>query len=162
MRVIASALPLWDRRRIMPDYQSMLGAEDRGDMAETQSGRDTVHGSLGSDVDRSAVGKGIQQVNLQVGDRALNDLMDLLRRLQTAVYGDMEAGMAGLVRRLELIQEEVKAMAAQMKALQGKVGILEEQLAQRRETSRAMLILLYVITGLLVVLLGVNLWPILL
>ena len=128
-------------------------------MAETISGQDSVHGTMGADVDRSAVGKGIQQVNLQLGDRSTTDLLDLLRRLQTAVYGDMEAGMAGLVRRLELIQQEVKELTAQVKTLQGKVSVMEERMAQRRETSQAILVLLYVIMLMLVLLMGVTLWP---
>jgi hypothetical protein len=127
-------------------------------MAET-SGRNMTHGTMGDEVDRSAVGSGIQQVNLQIGDKALSDVVDLLRRLQTAVYGDMEAGMAGLVRRLELIQQEVKDLTAQMKTLQGKVDVMEEQLAQRRETSQAILVLLYVIVVMLMMLMGVALWP---
>lgn len=118
-----------------------------------------THGTMGDDVDRSAVGSGIQQVNLQIGDKSITDVIDLLRRLQTAVYGDMEAGMAGLVRRLELIQQEVKELTAQMKTLQGKVEVMEEQLTQRRETSQAILVLLYVIVAMLLVLTGVTLWP---
>lgn len=123
------------------------------------SGRDLVSGTLGEEVDRAVVGKGIQQINLQLGDKSAAEVVDVLRRLQTAVYGDMEAGMAGLVRRLELIQEEVKQLTAQMKSLQGKVVILEKQLEQRSETSHAMLFLLYVIAGMLLVLLVVTLWP---
>lgn len=120
---------------------------------------DSIDGDFGAGVDRSAVGKGIQQVNLQLGDRSNADIVDLLRRLQTAVYGDMEAGMAGLVRRLELIQEEVNKLTAQMTALQGKVGILEEQLAQRSETSRSMLGLLYAIAAMVLVMLLIMVWP---
>lgn len=123
------------------------------------SGRDLVSGTLGDEVDRAVVGKGIQQINLQLGDKSTAEVVDVLRRLQTAVYGDMEAGMAGLVRRLELIQEEVKQLTAQMKSLQGKVVILEERLEQRSETSHAMLFLLYVIAGMLLVLMVVTLWP---
>lgn len=142
----------------MPDYQSAI--VQGINMAETSSGQDSVYGSMGADVDRSAVGKGIQQVNLQLGDRSAAEVVDLLRRLQTAVYGDMEAGMAGLVRRLELIQEEVKELTAQMKTLQSKVGILEEQLQHRSETSRAILIALYVIMLMVLLLLAVTLWSI--
>ena len=119
---------------------------------------DTVSGDLGANVDRSAVGKGIQQINLQLGDKPIGEVVDLLRRLQTAVYGDMEAGMAGLVRRLELIQEEVKELSTQMKSLQGKVGVMEDQLEHRGETSRAMLVLLCVITLLLLILIVAAIW----
>jgi hypothetical protein len=121
--------------------------------------RNTTKGTLGDDVDRAAVGSGIQQVNLQIGDKSMADLVDLLRRLQTAVYGDMEAGMAGLVRRLELIQGEVKELTAQVKTLQGKVSVMEERMAQRRETSQAILVLLYVIMLMVLLLMGVTLWP---
>jgi hypothetical protein len=102
-----------------------------------------------------------QQINLQFGDRSPKEIADILRRLQTTTYGDLEAGVKGLVREIEALREEIKSVKVDLGNFKEELAELKEQTTSRRETSRSMQIMLYFVTIALVILLGISLWPLL-
>lgn len=73
---------------------------------------DRIDGALGDDVRAGAVGKGINQNIINLGDKTPGEiaqiLADLTRRsdrLQIAVLGDADIGAPGMVARLQRIDE---------------------------------------------------------
>lgn len=88
---------------------------------------DRVEGTLGSNVAGAAVGQDIQQVSINLGDRSVGEiaqiLADLTRRsdrLTIAVMGDAEIGAPGVVARLDKIDQlsqQFGSLAGEMAAL---------------------------------------------
>jgi hypothetical protein len=92
-----------------------------------------------------------QQVNLQFGDRTPEEIAKILRRLQVTTYGDLEAGIRGLVRDIESLRQEIKEIKEE-------VAEMKEQAAERKETSENMRIMLYLVLFMLAALLVIAYW----
>lgn len=131
-------------------------------MAEStgSTGQDYISGSLGKEAGANAVGKDIQHVSVNLGDRSPQEAAAILRQLNQAVFGD-GLGWDGVVRQLRELQREVERLATQVTTLQNEMHTLKQQMSGRKETSRQMLVLLWVVAAMMLVLMGIALWPLL-
>lgn len=123
-----------------------------------ESGNDTISGSIGRDGGGNAVGKGIQQVRVDLGDHSQRDVVDILDQLNKAVFGD-GYNWEGVVRELRQIRRDMEQITAQMKTLQQEVSVLKEKLGERGETSNQMRLLLWLVVFGIFALIGIALWP---
>ncbi len=123
-----------------------------------ESGNDTISGSIGRDGGGNAVGKGIQQVRVDLGDRSQRDVVDILDQLNKAVFGD-GYNWEGVVHELRQIRRDMEQITAQMKTLQQEVSVLKEKLGERGETSNQMRLLLWLVVFGIFALIGIALWP---
>lgn len=129
-------------------------------MPEARTGQDYIEGNLGSDAGSNAVGKDIQHVSVNLGDRSPQEAAAILRELNKAVFGD-GLGWDGVVRQLRELQREVERLSTTVTTLQNELQSVKEQMTDRTETSHQMQVLLWVVTGGIMVLVGIALWPLL-
>lgn len=122
------------------------------------SSGDYTSGTIGKEGDGNAVGKGIQQVRVDLGDRSQRDVVDILDQLNKAVFGD-GYNWEGVVRELRQIRRDMEQITAQMKTLQLEVSVLKEKLGERGETSDQMRLLLWLVVFGIFALIGIALWP---
>lgn len=99
-----------------------------------------------------------QQVNLQFGDRTPKEIADILRRLQVTTYGDVEAGIRGLVREIEALRQEIKEVKTELSSVKAEVKELKEQQTDSTGTSHSMEIMLKIIIFALVILIFIAYW----
>jgi hypothetical protein len=99
-----------------------------------------------------------QQVNLQFGDRTPKEIADILRRLQVTTYGDVEAGIRGLVREIEALRSEIKDIKTELGKVKEDMKELKEQQTDRTVTSHNMQIMLYFVLFALALLLVIAYW----
>lgn len=114
--------------RRAPELTTMPNREQIGG---DRAGTDHIGGTLGSDVAGAAVGKDIQNVSINLGDKTPGEIAQILAgltrqsdRLQIAVYGDASVGAPGVVARLTKIDD----LAAQMGALSKEMAELTRAL----------------------------------
>lgn len=116
------------------------------------TGRDHVGGEVGSDGENIAVGKGQQQVHIDLGDRSNADIaaiISLVPRLDRVIFGDGYGG--SIVDDLHDVKRKMEALDARMKSLETNLGEVNEQLSERRETSdRTQLLLMVIMIGVVV------------
>jgi hypothetical protein len=108
-------------------------------MEGSSSGGDLISGDLGAGGRGNAVGKGNQQVSIDlrnVGERDIADIVRMVPRLNEVLFGDGYK-WAGIVRKLEDLSEKVERLAtreevnAMAKALSDRIAPLED--ARRRK-----------------------------
>lgn len=99
-----------------------------------------------------------QQVNLQFGDRTPKEIADILRRLQVTTYGDVEAGIRGLVREIEALRIEIKEIKTELSNVKAEVKELKEQQTDRTVTSHNMQVMLYLVLLGLAILIVIAYW----
>lgn len=124
----------------------------------SSAGDDLISGDLGSGVDRAAVGKGIQQMIVALGDAGqLNS--DMLRKVLDIVLGD---GILwdGVMKELERLRAGMQTLTAEMQTLKTEVKTLQTEMHERRETSAEILWTLRITLGLIVVFLAVYVWQV--
>lgn len=126
---------------------------------------DYIAGELGPDGESNIVGKGVQQVSVNLGDRSPAEAAEILRQLNRAVFGD-GLGWDGVVQQLRQIRRDVEILARDVATLTTEVATLKQelvnlkqQMSDRTETSRQMQLLLAVVAGGVAILVIIALWP---
>lgn len=99
-----------------------------------------------------------QNISFQFGDKTPKEIADILRRLQVTTYGDVEAGIRGLVREIEALRQEIKEIKKELSSVKTEVGELKEEVTERKETSKNMQNTLYVILFGLAILIVITYW----
>jgi hypothetical protein len=99
-----------------------------------------------------------QQVNLQFGDRSPKEIAEILRRLQVTTYGDLEAGIRGLVRDIQELRQELALVKTELVSVKSEVKELKEEVAERKITSYNMQAMLYLILFGLAILIVIAYW----
>lgn len=122
---------------------------------------DTVHGGIGEDGRGNAVGKGIQQVRVDLGNRTPEEVSQILRdlpKINEVIFGD---GLRwnGIVRELQRLEEHIRALTIKVDNMENKLSAIEERYGKRQSepwTGTAIRIL--IVVGVLS--LGVQLWQV--
>jgi hypothetical protein len=114
---------------------------------------DHIAGDIGQEGDGVIVGKGVQSVRVDLGDRSPAEAAEILRQLNRAVFGD-GLGWDGVVQQLRQIRRDVEELTENVVTLKQEVTTLKQQMQERTETSQQMqrlLTLIAVGVGVLVV-----------
>ena len=119
---------------------------------------DYIAGELGEEGAGNVVGKGVQSVSVNLGDRTPAEAAQILRDLNRAVFGD-GLGWDGVVQQLRQLRRDVEELTSKVTTLNHEVTQLKNQMSDRTETSRQMQILLVVVAAGVGVLVLVALWP---
>lgn len=133
---------------------------------------DSIAGSLGENVSRSAVGKDIQQVSINLSDKTPSEIAEIVRQLaqkserfQIALVGDSELGVPGVVFRLNDIDRKLEEVTQKVTILQQKLNELANEVDDLRDrvrdyggSSHTNQRLLYFIAILVVLSVGIATW----
>ena len=122
------------------------------------SGGDLVIGELGDNVDRVALGKGIQQMIVALGDAGRLDT-ETLRKVFEIVLGD-GVQWDGVMQDLKRLRGSVEQLANKVSTLETKVNTLQTEMHNRRETSAEILWTLRITLGLVVAIVAVYIWQV--
>lgn len=149
-------------------------------MSHIDAGGDGTAGTVG-DSSSASIGKDIQQVLINLGDKSPGEIANILRqlasksdRLQIAVSGDAELGVPGVVASLNEIRNELRMLTERMAAMQAKQATLESKVdSLSREvddlrnrvgdyggSSHTNQVILYIVAALILLLTVVTLWQI--
>lgn len=122
------------------------------------TGRDYVGGEVGPDGENIAVGKGQQQVHVDLGSKSTAEIAEIIRlvpRLSSVIFGDGYGG--SIVEDLRELKRKMTALDAQMQSLKDDLSVMRKELSKRRETSDKMQALQFVIVVGVVVLVVIQL-----
>lgn len=84
----------------------------------------------------------------------------MLQRLRTSIFGDIEAGVKGIVRELEHIQEQMAAFGRRLDGMQVKIAGLESKVEDRQLMSKRERLILYGIAFAVLIILLTQQTPI--
>lgn len=118
--------------------------------------------SIGGGVDTGggdSVGR--DRISIALTEREENEsVMQMLYRLRTSIFGDLEAGVKGIVRELENLEEQMAAFGRRMDGMQAKIAGLETKVEDRQQMSKRERLILYFVAFAVAVLLFTQQWPI--
>lgn len=118
--------------------------------------------SIGGGVDTGggdSVGR--DRISIALTEREENEsVMQMLYRLRTSIFGDLEAGVKGIVRELENLQEQMAAFGHRMDGMQAKIAGLKTKVEDRQQMSKRDRLILYFVAFAVAVLLFTQQWPI--
>lgn len=117
-----------------------------------------VTGELGDNVDRVALGKGIQQMIVALGDAGRLDT-ETLHKVFEIVLGD-GVQWDGVMQDLKRLRGSVEQLANKVSTLETKVNTLQTEMHNRRETSNEILWTLRITLGLVVAIVAVYIWQV--
>ena len=121
--------------------------------------RDYTSGEVGEDGQNVAVGKGQQQVHIDLGDRSNADIaaiINLVPRLDRVIFGD--GYNSSIVDDLREVKRKMESLDSRMKLLETNLSEVHEQNSERRETSNRMQALLFIIMLGVVLLVVLQFW----
>lgn len=118
--------------------------------------------SIGRDVETGGGDSiGRDRISVEVNDGAEYDyIMAVIHRLRTSIFGDLEAGVKGIVRELESIHEQMAAFSRRLDGMQVKIAGLESKVEDRQEMSKRERMVLYGIAFAVLIILLTQQWPI--
>lgn len=133
---------------------------------------DSIAGNLGENVSRSAVGKDIQQVSINLSDKTPSEIAEIVRQLaqrsdkfQIALMGDAELKIPGVVVRLneidmklEQVTEKVIRLQTKLDELANEVDDLRDRVRDYGGSSHTNQRLLYFIALLVALSVGIAVW----
>lgn len=120
---------------------------------------DSIGGEIGSDGENIAVGKGLQQVHIDLGNKSTTEIAEIFQlvpHLNRVVFGDGYS--PSIVRDLEEIKRNQAALDSRMKTLETNMDVMRQENAERRETSNQMRFLLLVTMAGVLLLLILQFW----
>lgn len=120
---------------------------------------DSIGGEIGSDGENIAVGKGLQQVHIDLGNKStagIAEIIQLVPHLNRVVFGDGYS--PSIVRDLEEIKRNQAALDSRMKTLETNMDVMRQENAERRATSNQMRFLLLVTMAGVLLLLVLQFW----
>ena len=121
--------------------------------------RDYTSGEVGEDGQNVAVGKGQQQVHIDLGDRSNADvaaIINLVPRLDRVIFGD--GYNSSIVGDLRDVKGKIESLDSRMKSLEINLSEVRKQTSERRETSKRMQVLLFIIMLGVVLLVVLQFW----
>jgi SMC interacting uncharacterized protein involved in chromosome segregation len=123
------------------------------------TGRDYVGGEVGSDGENIAVGKGQQQVHIDLGNKSTVEIAEIIRlvpRLSSVIFGDGYG--SSIVEDLRHVKRKMEELDSRMKSLETNLGEVHEQMSERKETSNRMQALLFIIMIGVILLVFLQFW----
>lgn len=121
--------------------------------------RDRIDGEIGEDGQNVAVGKGQQQVHIDLGNKSTAEIAEILRlvpRLSSVIFGD--GYNSSIVDDLRDVKRKIESLDARMKSLETNLSEVHEQTSERRETSSRMQALLFIIMLGVILLVVMQFW----
>ena len=87
---------------------------------------------------------GRDRISVELNERSENEnVMAMLYRLRTSIFGDLEAGVLGIVRELESFEKQLAAMSLRLDGMQVKLAGLESKVEDRQAMSKRERLILY-------------------
>lgn len=123
------------------------------------TGRDHVGGEVGSDGENIAVGKGQQQVHIDLGNKSAVEIAEIIRlvpRLSSVIFGDGYG--SSIVDDLHELKRTIAALDSRMKSLESNLSEVNEKMIERTETSTRMQAMLFIIVIGVILLVFLQLW----
>lgn len=131
---------------------------------------DLVSGKLGAGVTDAAVGKDIQTVHIDFGNKSDAEVAAILAELQSALFGNDRIGLAGLMKELREMRQQVAALsekvnrltevADRVERMSKEMDVLKERVGQYGGSSHTNQILLYIIACVVIFSTAVSLWQV--
>jgi Mg2+ and Co2+ transporter CorA len=121
--------------------------------------RDYTSGEVGNENDNVAVGKGQQQVHIDLGNKSTTEIAEILRlvpRLSSVIFGD--GYNSSIVDDLRDVKRKIESLDSRMKSLETNLSEVHEQTSERRETSNRMQALLFIIMLGVILLVVLQFW----
>lgn len=121
--------------------------------------RSQIAGEVGDSGENIAVGKGLQQVHIDLGNKSPDEIAAILRlvpRLNQVIFGDGYG--PSIVRDLEEIKRNQAALDAKMKALEANMEVIREETSDRKEAGNQMRFFLFVTMVGVILLVVLQLW----
>lgn len=138
-------------------------------MADNKAGgKDLISGTLGNSVSDAAVGKDIQTVHIDFGNKSDAEVAAILAEMQSALFGNDRIGLAGLMREIREMRQQMAALtekvnrlvdvADKVETMSKEMDVLKERVGQYGGSSHTNQILLYIIAGVVIFSSAITIW----